>query len=411
MEQSRSAPTLPPVAGASPPVMRRQPRRHPQAADDRSGFLNGLLNEDLSHLSKWHGSRPHHEQKRFLRSVDTLYKAFQGPDNSPNKTRKEDPAQVAAREAATREANAAVLERIAEEDPLNGPPRTPRQQPLRPCASEPAFAPTPIDIFEEKKRRGYQRGDEDNSFDKWIDGQSVSSQTTGSAATSYRTSFSQLTKTSSGGSICSEPGTTHQAQFRAHRRGHAVNKLNWQASDQHQAGGLKDGVPHIGYPDSDRMNTAFKDFFGSRPVAENIPKAMYENVFKADSHQFVHQFVDNAQPEQREQFASMVRSLQYLRTAGPRENISMQNQAYDLAENSRMWKPPKQQPTTGPAKRNFSMVPLGSIGQEKGKTKTTKPASPPPRDDLPPPSPCVSGLGSMPLSRMSTPLVISDYDC
>merc|ERR1719352_1543107 len=45
-------------------------------APKRKAFLDGLLNADLQKISTWHGSRPHHEQKRFVRAVDSLYKGF-----------------------------------------------------------------------------------------------------------------------------------------------------------------------------------------------------------------------------------------------------------------------------------------------------------------------------------------------
>merc|ERR1719352_1748476 len=45
-------------------------------APKRKAFLDGLLNQDLQQISQWHGSRPHHEQKRFVRAVDSLYKGY-----------------------------------------------------------------------------------------------------------------------------------------------------------------------------------------------------------------------------------------------------------------------------------------------------------------------------------------------
>merc|ERR1740121_2022985 len=118
-----------------------------------------------------------------------MYKAFEAADGG--EWQKQIRANQAAKEKAEREAAAgaaaaaaAAARRAAVEDPLNGPPRdTPRA--MAPSASEPALKPTaqPIEVFEQKKRRGY-KGGEENNLVAWMDGASVSSQTTAQTGTS-----------------------------------------------------------------------------------------------------------------------------------------------------------------------------------------------------------------------------------
>lgn len=384
--------------------MTRRVGKRAVEAPAREAFLDSLLNEDLQHLTKWHGSRPHHEQKRFLRSVDTLYKGFvqENPmHRSKASIQAEQNAQNEAKFAAMQAASAARA-RAAEEDPLNGPPRTPREQPqLGGSASAPSL---PIEVFEQRKRDGRKFGEEGlpNSLADWLDAGSVTTATTGTTATSRFTSLTQKTKTSSGGpSICSEPGTMTQMHYRHHRRGLAVNRQDWEAPNQHEAGNMKDGIPNFGLPDAERMHTAYKEQFGhiSAPSSSAIQKAMYADVFKDGSHEFLDKYVAAAPPEKQAQFMGMVRSLQYLRGARKQHGKSTDKQAYDLNENSRLWKPIPQKPWMGPSECNLSTVPLGTL--TKHNPPVVPPTPPPPR--MCPPSPSVSNLGSMPLSRMSTP--------
>eukprot|EP00435_Cladocopium_sp_Y103_P073065 s548_g42.t1 len=119
-------------------------------------------------------------------------------------------------------------------------------------------------------------------------------------------------------------------------------------------------------------------------------------------------FLEQAPPEQREQFTGLVRSLEYLRLQKHREDTSTSNLHMDLHENARLWRPPKQRPMFDKSEINISRVPLGTLVQEK--IRTTE-APPPPPPYIPPPSPSVSGLGSLPLTRVATPLVLSDGSC
>ncbi|OLP98719.1 hypothetical protein AK812_SmicGene18810 [Symbiodinium microadriaticum] len=98
----------------------------------------------------------------------------------------------------------------------------------------------------------------------------------------------------------------------------------------------------------------------------------------------------------------MVRSLEYLRRAKTREDTSTSNLAFDLQENARLWRPPKQRPVFEPWEINISRIPLGAMqqGPAKPRVDIAEPSLPPV-----PPSPSVSGLGSLPLTRLPTPQV------
>jgi len=395
-----ATPTLPPVAGASGSSRTADQRaRARREAPQRQQFLSGLLNEDLQALSKWHGTRPAHEQKRFLKSVDALYKAFSDAEHGAGPPV---PSQAQLQAKAAAQAAARSASAFAEDDPLDGPPReTPRGQ-LNSSVSAPSLPSRPIDVFEQRKRsRRRATGEEDpNSLQRWIETQSLSSGTTGTTSASRLTSFTQLTQTSSG-SFCSEPGTTNQAAYRIHRRAAAANRQAGIA-DQHNAGYLKDGIPNYGFPEYERMQSTFKEAFGYRPLGENVSKGMYESVFQNGHHPFVEKFLENAPSDQRENFAGMVRSLQYLRRAAVRDNTSLQRQEYDIEENSRLHKPPRAKPIFTSEQLNHSQVPIGT--RLAGKNSKVIPPTPPSSAPVPP-SPSVSNLGSMPLTRMSTPLV------
>mmetsp|Transcript_63236 Transcript_63236/g.137538 ORF Transcript_63236/g.137538 Transcript_63236/m.137538 type:complete len:440 (-) Transcript_63236:70-1389(-) len=400
--------------GKAKQPVRIQRRRE---APKREAFLSGLINQDLQSLTQWHGKRPHHEQKRFLRSVDALYKSFSALENGPTPAEQaQAAAQARAMSQAQAAANAAALEaaaaaaaKAAEEDPLHGPPRTPRGHAaarLGSSASAPSLPSKPIDVFEQRKRDGLRHGadEEINTLERWLESGSVTTATTGTTATSRYTSLSQLTKTSSGGSrsICSEPGTTNQAAYRIHRRAFAVNAGNMDNANQHEAGALKGGIPNCGFPTSERMNTTFKDAYGSRPLGSTTMPTMLEGVIHTEKQPFVSRFLETAPQQQRDQLANMVRSLQYLRRDAARKGRSMGSFDYDLEENRRLWRPPRQRPVFDTSEINLSQIPLGSIGQAKGQLKARDANAGVPLGYAPS-SPSVSGLGSLPLSRLSTP--------
>lgn len=354
-------------------------------APKRREFLSGLINEDLQDLTQWHGMRPHHEQKRFLRSVDMLYKAYsQAREGNQNNK-----AQVQAAMASAGEGDGLKV--------------------LGQSASAPSLPSKPIDVFEHKKRQTLRNNnagevDPDNTINKWLEAQSVSSCTTGATDSTRMTRFSQLTKTSSGGSsICSDPGTVNQMHYRWHKRAIGVNRNSWGAADQHNAAYLKDGIPTMGLPDSERMLSQFQREFGKGNFGEKITKEMYANILSADKHAFVDDFLKNAPPEQREKFTGMVRSLQFLNKAQKLKNSTQFKLDYDLDENRRLFRPSRQKPVFEPSQVNMSTIPLGTIGQVKKKKRAPMHQEPQEAPD----SPSVSGLGSLPLTprSLATPLV------
>lgn len=397
---STSANALPPLV---PPAVAAR-LRHADQARNRQAFLAGFLNEDLQKIAKWHGTRPAHEQKRFLRSVDTLYKAFDAAPKARAPTETSKFAELTAKEAAA--ANAAAAAAAAEMDPLSGPPRdTPRAR-LVGSASEPALLPSrPIDVFEQRKRQAFKQDpDEDpNTLLQWLEGASVTSQTTAASTVSQRTRFSDLSVTTCPSSVCSEPTTTNQMLFRRHKRGFAINRPAFKAVNPHASGNLKDGLPSSGWPDSERFLTSFKQVFGSAADGIKVHPKMFLDTIKGESHPFVTRFLETAGTEHKEQFTSLVRSLEYLRKAGDgqRDWTTHEHEAYPEHMNTKLWKPPKQRPVFDQSQRNLSQVPLGSLSTgklRKGRPSTSGSFLP----DVPP-SPTVSGLGSLPLSRLSTP--------
>jgi hypothetical protein len=382
--------------------------RKAKEAPQRQTFLGGLLNNDLRDLSKWHGNRPAHEQKRFLKSVDTLYKAFDTQQKNATNPRPPPaaPAKPVVSAEALERAAQRGLDKLAEEDPLNGPPRTPREVAPPPMVHS-ASAPTnPIEVFEQRKREALRDNEDPNSLDRWLEGGSVSTATTGTTCVTHISrGLSEVTKTSiASGSICSEPGTMHQAHYRFHRRAIHLGKVNFKDSNNpFEAGNLKDGVPNIGFPDRERMVTTFKREFGSRETNANISKEMYGSVIQGNHHPFIEQFLEGAGPEKRDQFTGMVRSLEYLRLAKDRATSTQMTEDMNLAENQRLFKPSKAKPWFDPSQANISMVPLGTLTQPK--KESARPAPPKATAPAVPPSPAVSGLSSLPLSRLSTPMV------
>ncbi|CAE7482077.1 unnamed protein product [Symbiodinium sp. CCMP2456] len=412
MEHSQSAPTLPRLSNSQvpPSVLAARARGARGEAARRQQFLSGLINEDLQKLTHWHGMRPAHEQKRFLRSLDSLYKAYDrvssGKPIQAPKTKPPSEAELAAAAAAAKAAEEEAMQRAAEEDPLAGPPRSPRAAP-----SEPVAVPNqPIEVFEQKKRQNFRKNrdpaaEDPNTLSNWLEGQSLTSQTTATTATTKRTRFSDLSMTSLATSICSEPPTTFQVDFRPHKRAFALNQNDWKPVNQHEAGALRDGLPNMGLPDCERLQTTFEDQFGSAAATRSLHKKMYEKVLNGDQHEFISRFLETAPPQQREQFSGMVRSLEYLRRAKTREDTSTSNLAFDLQENARLWRPPKQRPVFEPWEINISRIPLGAMqqGPAKPRVDIAEPSLPPV-----PPSPSVSGLGSLPLTRLPTPQVLSE---
>merc|ERR1719379_2146149 len=114
-------------------------RRRLTEAPPRPKFLSQLLSQDLQELSKWHGARPPHEQRRFLRGVDMLYKEFtklERSSSNPGQTATQGVAELAA--AATREKGQDLF---AEAAPLA----------LANSASAPSLPSRPIEVLEQRQ--------------------------------------------------------------------------------------------------------------------------------------------------------------------------------------------------------------------------------------------------------------------
>eukprot|EP00747_Dinoflagellata_sp_TGD_P163824 gnl/TRDRNA2_/TRDRNA2_182937_c0_seq1.p1 gnl/TRDRNA2_/TRDRNA2_182937_c0~~gnl/TRDRNA2_/TRDRNA2_182937_c0_seq1.p1 ORF type:complete len:471 (-),score=71.41 gnl/TRDRNA2_/TRDRNA2_182937_c0_seq1:76-1437(-) len=359
-------------------------RRAQKEAGRRQEFLSGLLNENLQDLTKWHARRPQFEQKRFMRSIDQLYKEYSRVDEGRS------PAALAqAREQAKADqikaqmqaqALAANVAAGSDDDPFERPPTPGRsQQGLGASSSAPSLLGAqqtqPIDVFEQQRRDAVstRRGRPENTMEAWLEGGSYSTRTSATTAASQHTSLSQLTRTSDG-TVYSQPGTMNQLIFRHHKRAFTANipaKRN-ENVDQSQAVYLKDGVPNIGFPDQARLKTSYKDTFGYRPLGENVNQAMYGPNIKNEQHPFVARFLENARPEQREQLGGMVRCLEYLRREPVRKNKSLAYNDYDLEHNKRLWVPQKARPLFDPSECNYSQVPLGTLSAtaKAGRLKT-----------------------------------------
>mmetsp|Transcript_17760 Transcript_17760/g.41189 ORF Transcript_17760/g.41189 Transcript_17760/m.41189 type:complete len:460 (+) Transcript_17760:82-1461(+) len=427
---ARPTMTLPPVGGGGEPAQPNRtvqfstigekgrrpgapPHKIQAEAKQRREFLGGFLNQDLEELSKWHAARPAHEQRRFLKSVNMLYKAHDNV-NQDAASAVQTQMQAQARAQAQREAMALMMPAPIDEEPASA--ITPRG--LGCSQSAPDLAQTmpakPIDVFEQRKRERRQKAgsnplqEDPNTLEMWMEAQSMASGTTGTTTASRQTSLSQLTKTSSGGtiSLCSEPCTMAQASYRIHKRAFQANRSNRANVLQQQAGCLKDGLPTSGFPESERMKTQFREAYGTKQLGETIVKGMYANIVKPEQHPFVEKFLDNAPMEQRQQFGSMIRSLQTKRKEALLKHRTRTSLELDLAENRRLFHPAKQRAVRDTIMLNMSQVPLGNLYKDLH-LEPRLPETPPPPSPVPPYSPSVSNLGSLPLSprSMSTPLV------
>lgn len=351
----------------------------------RKAFVSSLLREDLQKVALWHGSRPQHEQKRFLQSINALH--CHAERDVPDEDQPSSGSSIKLAVVGSHCAKQSGGQLRSEARPHRG---------LRLSTSVPGMMATRhLDVAEELAG---------NSFVHWLDGRSASSPSSaGCDLETHRTLLSDATPTaSSASSGCSFPGTAHQTHFRAHKRGWAANRRSWSATNQHRDGHLR-GVPEEGVADCDRLRTMNHELLGSQHPGKNVHQNMYDGIFKEGKTDQVDRFVGSAPPEQREEFKRMVRSLQYLRLRDAKENISVGNQELDLQENSRLWKPPRQAPVFDKSERNASMVPLGAIFASKSQKLLL-----PETSDIAacaPPSPSVSGLGSLQLSRESTPRI------
>eukprot|EP00913_Durusdinium_trenchii_P021054 g19787.t1 len=364
--------------------VRAAQQRGQREAAKRKEFLGGLINQD-----------PSVAPAGTVGTLDCLYKAYDSasaPQAPPRRPTEGEKLQQAALEAEHAKKVEEAMQRRAEEDPLAGPPRSPRSGVQGATEDLPK---EPIEVFEQKKRQKLRKkldptAEDPNSLLEWLEGQSLTSHSTATTASSQRTRFTDLSMTSLASSICSHPGTLVHESYRPHKRAYAVNINDWKPVNQHEAG-VSDHAP--------------QEQFGTASAGvRNISKKMYEKVLRPEQHAFISRFLSEAPVEQREQFTGLVRSLEYLRLQKHREDTSTSNLHMDLHENARLWRPPKQKPMFDRSEINISRVPLGTMVQQKVIT-TEAPLEPPgPPRDLPPPSPSVSGLGSLPLTRVATPL-------
>lgn len=408
VSRSSSCSALPPVAGAAPSRGGRSVRSRDEAPK-RVNFLEGLLNDDLQQLTKWHGTRSALEQKNFLKSVDMLYKDFTALDQGQGgRAPKLAPSQKQLRqEQRTAEAAFEAAE-AAESDPL-ARPGTPPTRGMAQSRSEGSIPSKPIDVFAHNKKRGIRSRsgrEDDNSLAKWLEAQSISSRTTATNQT-RQTTFSQMSRTSAGsGSVCSDPGTTNQAVFRQHKRALALNRANWAAADQNSACYLKDGLG-IGIPDEARHQTMAKEFFGSATIGATVPKGLYENVISENKQKQVEQWLESAPVDKKAQLGGMLRSLQFLRRERAMGTKSLAGNDFDLAENRRLFHPSVQKPVRSSANANYSRVPMGTgAGYINPNSKAQLEEMP--AQTARPSSPGVSELGSVRLGTarsLATPLI------
>eukprot|EP00405_Crypthecodinium_cohnii_P046284 CAMPEP_0206578722 /NCGR_PEP_ID=MMETSP0325_2-20121206/32127_1 /ASSEMBLY_ACC=CAM_ASM_000347 /TAXON_ID=2866 /ORGANISM="Crypthecodinium cohnii, Strain Seligo" /LENGTH=386 /DNA_ID=CAMNT_0054084405 /DNA_START=109 /DNA_END=1267 /DNA_ORIENTATION=+ len=377
---------------ASLPAIAQRGRTNGATAHPREQFLAGLLNEDLQTITQWHGSRPPHEQKRFLRSVNTLYKAFESADNGSmaEKARKlENDRKKEQNKAAAARGDGGVGSAGGSVGSGGGRSTSAALGKTMPDLK-------PIDIFAETKKmelRRKQNPDEDpNTLLNWLDGQSM---TSGSTADGIHTDDQILAAHRNVQRIdlfrvlrCTDD---KPVPFPVPQAGICTEPEQVESSKSNEAGNLKDGIPTIGFPETERMMTQFKEAFGDVNLqGANITKEMYQSVLKSNSHPFVRQFLDSADPKEKERFADMVRCLEYLRKSGTSRNMSLQKEEMNLAENRRLFNPSRQRPMFDTSEINISKVPIGNLPTGKKPVSVAPPQVMPDLHPHPPSSPAVS---------------------
>eukprot|EP00928_Gymnodinium_smaydae_P071854 TRINITY_DN55337_c0_g1_i1.p1 TRINITY_DN55337_c0_g1~~TRINITY_DN55337_c0_g1_i1.p1 ORF type:complete len:710 (-),score=143.64 TRINITY_DN55337_c0_g1_i1:188-2317(-) len=349
---SAAAPRLP----SAPPSSSVAPDAElaASAACPRKPFLAGLLQEDVGRVARWHCSRPRHEQRRFLRSVDALHRRAcrsssagalappcRGGDRRASATR--GPARGGASAlAAARGRAASVLSSTTASRPSRAEE-----------APEPIIAGVP----------GLPLADGDgpvgageNSLLRWLDGGSAASSASTASSPSCRLPkrpLSAATLSSIDSSVCSDPRTMQQADFRFHRRALEANRNSWSAVNQHLDGGLNGGVPNDGFPDTERLPS-------KRASGKVLTQKVYGSVLRDTQQPLVDEFLQNATTNERENFARMVRSLDSLRRERAKETTSLSHDELNLAENARLHQPSRARPVYDEGARNHSSVPLGA---------------------------------------------------
>eukprot|EP00392_Amoebophrya_sp_AT5.2_P015055 g15245.t1 len=255
----------------------------------------------------------------------------------------------------------------------------------------------PIDVHNEKRRRRYIRAPESLTLDSWLEANSQAS--TYSVSTdvsdySRWTGISEMTETTEG-SITSQPMPMFKTQYRHHKRGYAINRRKWRTMSN-QAG---HPVPHQNFPDSRRFRTSTKSQFpnpyGDTPNALHSDERMYASIFKPDSHGMkpneqhsrnaakngvfiiplmVADAIAEMDEKEKDKFLYMVRCLhQKRKEAKPRTTTERE---YDLAENQRLYEPPRAKPLGDPADLRKSSIPLGTLTENLNKYQVQLGAKP-----------------------------------
>jgi len=400
-----SAVAATPVAAPPKPSVRKP--APPSGQSKRQEFLSGLLNEDLQKLSRWHYDRPQHEQKRFLRTVDALYKEFsKEASGASSSTRAAPPPRPRPSQA---------LPSVLEDDELRS--STPRGQPptqlLGASASEPSLPSTPIEVFEQRRRAGVAkravREEGFNSLEAWMEGASVSSVFSVTTASTRASGKSNITlTTSSGASSLGGQKTTTQSAFVRPKHVRLLGNKRTQRGCAHIGSEeLKDGLANMGFPERERFRTNFTDTFGRAALAESLPPEACNKVIQDSQMPFVKSYLEGAPSQQKAQFGNAIRSLQSLRRMG-KGSLTQQKEAFDTEENTRLWMPARATPLPA-GMHTRSQVPLGGASLTAASLKGSGLSQQLPTIDkvsaslgMPPPSPSVSNLSSLPLSPVGS---------
>jgi len=280
----------------------------------------------------------------------------------------------------------------------------------RPKASASLRASAELGRSSSQKLRPSVGFEDPNSFLKWLDAASTASRSTAPSSSSSRRALSQAAETASEtSSVCSFPGTAHQAQFRNHRRGFVAN-VQEPVTDQHADGQMKDGVPKQGFVRVEKeVETSYQDSFGIvRPAVSNkeVQRKKCGAVFQVDKQEFIADFLDGMPVPEQLEFNEVVRGLDSLRTQFTREHSSTTHLALNLEDARRLWDPPRQMPVFDPSQINLSTAPLP--GPEMPRPLRPAPtASEQPQTAEEPHSPRVSDLGSIRLASRPPSALLS----
>eukprot|EP00929_Paragymnodinium_shiwhaense_P028654 TRINITY_DN16570_c0_g1_i1.p1 TRINITY_DN16570_c0_g1~~TRINITY_DN16570_c0_g1_i1.p1 ORF type:complete len:558 (-),score=66.83 TRINITY_DN16570_c0_g1_i1:59-1732(-) len=354
------------------------------AQPPRQQFLTGLLKADLAQVGTWHNTRTWQDQQRFLKSASFLQKAHSAQNlqshisdvtlaitNSSSGC----PPQTCTPQCGSEPSAPSSLRRPASLSRSCGATRSSRlSRSGSRCRTSALAART-------RKKPNKQ----EDAFQTWLENEASTSCSSHTTASSRKTTFSKATKTDSEASVCSEPFTGYQKDYRQHRRAFAVNKNHCPVVNQHLDGALKDGVPTQGFPREECLQTAYEDAFGDRPCdgQQEVFSGLYEGVIKGDKQAFVGEVLQTASVKERKQVLGMVRSLESLRRQQVQKSRSVGQFDYDLTENTKFFKATQ-----------------GTKSTQRGPTSGAQPltVSKNMREEVRPLSPGVSELGSIDLA-------------